>query len=320
MSADGEANDPAAPITGRQELADALVALAPSELQRLLIDVHRRATSDVTPAEVLRRFRRDRFSRPAASDPRAITRVLAAAFDLLPAGSVALAVAPVAPLGTTVALTNRGQGGVLSTDRTLEIVGDTAGVLALEAAVRRDAARRADDEDAVIRLAASQRVLRTQPFPEPYRQHFELFALATAGRAAPAFGFETAALAEQIGFHVALATAICGDEGRVSAEIADLDRPGGATRLEDRVCEPLRRRHPAARIAIDRARTRGAGYYAGAAFRICVGTGERDVEIADGGLVDWARRLLGDRRERLVVSGLGVEQLASVAAGPGRRR
>ena len=315
MPAGSEPGDAAARAIGRPDLAAALASLAPSELQSLLIDVHRRAAATITPADVLRRFRRDPFTRPAASDPRVVAHVLATAFDLLPTAFVALELAPVAPLGTTAALTGRGQAGVLATDRTLEVVGDTSGVLALEAAIRRQAA--SDDagrSDAVVRLAARSRVLRTQPFREPYRQHFELLGLCTAGRTAPAFGFEAAALIEQVGFQVALAIAVCGAGGRVRVEIADLDRPGRPTRLEDLVCEPLRARHPAALIEIDPARTRGAGYYAGAAFRIAADIGGTETEFSDGGLVDWSQRLLGDRRERLVVSGLGVEQLAAAGA------
>ena len=315
MPAGSEPGDAAARAIGQPDLAAVLASLAPSELQSLLIDVHRRAASTVTPADVLRRFRRDPFSRPAASDPRAVVQILALAFDLLPPGFARLELAPVAPLGTTAVLTGRGQAGVLGTDRTLEVLGDTTGVLALEAAVRRHAARDdVDHPDPAVRLAASRRVLRMQPFEEPDRQHFELLGLCTAGRTAPAFGFEAAALIEQIGFQLTLATAVCGARGRVRAEIADLDRPGRPTRLEELVCEPLRALHPGAQVEIDPARTRGAGYYRGAAFRIAVDIGGTETEFADGGLVDWTQRLLGDRRERLVVSGLGVEQLAAAGA------
>jgi histidyl-tRNA synthetase len=142
-----------------------------------------------------------------------------------------------------------------------------------------------------------------------------MLGLCTAGPARPAFAFEAAALVEHVGFQVALAAAACGAEQRVRAEIADLDQPGAATRLEALVCEPLRDLHPAARIEIDPARTRGATYYAGAAFRIVVETEGGEVEFTDGGVVDWLQRLLADRRERMVVSGLGVEQLAGLLGG-----
>jgi len=190
----------------------------------------------------------------------------------------------------------------------------------------RDAARRTELAEALaalapselqrtradpVRLAGSQRVLRTQPFPPPWRQHFELLALCTAGPAAPAFGFEAAALIEQCAFYAGLVAGLLGEDHPVRVEIADLDRPGPGTRLEQTVCEPLRDLRPGARVVIDAGRTRGAGYYAGAAFRIAVDIGGDELELADGGVVDWTARLLGDRRERVVVSGLGVERLAA---------
>jgi hypothetical protein len=302
------------------ELVDELAALAPSSRQRILIDVHRRAAAAVTPASVLRRYRVDRFAGPGGHDGAAVARVLAAALELLPTGYATLTPAPVAPLGTVAALTGRDQSGVLATERALEIVADTACALALEAAVRRDAAR----SDPVarsepVRLAASQRVLRTQPFPAPYRQHFELLALCTAGAAAPGFGFEAAGLVEQAGYYAGLAATLLGDGASVRVEVADLDRPGRATRLEDTVCAPLRALHPRTTVVVDADRRRGAGYYGGAAFRIAVRAGGDEIELADGGVADWTQRLLGDRRERLVVSGLGVEQLAAaVSRGPRR--
>ena len=62
---------------GRTELAEALAALAPSELQRVLIGVHRRAAAGVEPATVLRRYREDRFAGPAGSESSAVLHVLA---------------------------------------------------------------------------------------------------------------------------------------------------------------------------------------------------------------------------------------------------
>ncbi len=36
-----------------------------------------------------------------------------------------------------------------------------------------------------------------------------------------------------------------------------------------------------------------------------------DRSIADGGTVDWTQRLLSDAKERLLVSGIGLELLAA---------
>jgi hypothetical protein len=58
------------------------------------------------------------------------------------------------------------------------------------------------------------------------------------------------------------------------------------------------------------ARDRGRGYYTGTALRLTAG----DVELGDGGLTTWTARLLGDAKERCLVSCVSTERLAELAA------
>jgi hypothetical protein len=51
---------------------------------------------------------------------------------------------------------------------------------------------------------------------------------------------------------------------------------------------------------------RKQAYYSGATFGVSV----KGVDVAEGGFVDWTAKLLGDVKERLLISGLGVEMLA----------
>jgi hypothetical protein len=53
-------------------------------------------------------------------------------------------------------------------------------------------------------------------------------------------------------------------------------------------------------------RPRKQAYYRGATFALGVG----GYELVEGGFVDWSARLLGDRKERLLISGIGLELLA----------
>ncbi len=58
-------------------------------------------------------------------------------------------------------------------------------------------------------------------------------------------------------------------------------------------------------------RTSGLAYYRGLCFKIYAAVGGSEpVEIADGGFVDWTARLLGNQKERLLISGYGVDRLA----------
>jgi hypothetical protein len=69
------------------------------------------------------------------------------------------------------------------------------------------------------------------------------------------------------------------------------------------------RSSPTFRVVEDPARTRAAGYYAPLALRIEL-DGE---EIGDGGLVDWTATLMGDAKERCLISCLAVERLVAIA-------
>jgi hypothetical protein len=73
-------------------------------------------------------------------------------------------------------------------------------------------------------------------------------------------------------------------------------------------------------VVDDPDRAAGRDYYAGLCFRAYVVRGSARTEIADGGLVDWTRRLLGSGKERLVISGIGIEGLASLRRPGSARR
>ena len=53
----------------------------------------------------------------------------------------------------------------------------------------------------------------------------------------------------------------------------------------------------------------GSGYYMGVCFKIYAGVEDQDLEVADGGFVDWSQRLTGNRKERLLISDFDVDRL-----------
>jgi hypothetical protein len=68
----------------------------------------------------------------------------------------------------------------------------------------------------------------------------------------------------------------------------------------------LRVEFPRATLGLASERRRAAGYYDGLMLELLVG----EHSLADGGTTDWTQRLLSDRKERLLVSGIGTEMLA----------
>ena len=64
----------------------------------------------------------------------------------------------------------------------------------------------------------------------------------------------------------------------------------------------------ATEIFIDE-QTKENNYYKGIQFKMVIEVNGQVLEIADGGFVDWTQQLLGNRKERLLIAGFGLELL-----------
>lgn len=278
---------------GGPEILDVLAERLPgADLTTLLLETMRRRSGALSPADVLRRYGHDRFVAPAPIPFRRLRRAEDAVLSALPEEFEPVALAPVVPLGTHSALGPVDQNNVVSTIRNSEVAADPTNALALEAALRRRA-HSADDPGRPVRLAALQRVVRAQRFEGAVSYaHFTLFALVTAGRDTGNLAFERQHAAE----HLAILTAAV--------------RACGAPEAESRVTvldERFERVAAELDATPDPGREGGRGYYTGLCFKV-YGKG---LEVGDGGFVDWTARLLGNRKERLLISALGVDRLAS---------
>ncbi|MGP3919609.1 hypothetical protein [Nonomuraea sp. 10N515B] len=274
---------------GGPEILDVLSErLSGADLTTLLLEVMRRRARALAPADVLRRYGQDRFVAPAPIPFGRLRRAEDAVLSALPDDVEVVTLAPVAPLGACSAVGPVDQNKVVSTIRNSEVAADPTNALALEAAVR----RRAVSGPEPVRLAALQRVTRAQRFEgAAVFAHFTLFALVTAGRDTGDLAFERRHAAEHLAI-LAEAVRACGipdPETRVTV----LDE-----RFE-RVAAPLRAKP-------DPDRETGRGYYTGLCYKIY----SDGLEVGDGGFVDWTAGLLGNRKERLLISALGVDRLA----------
>ena len=59
-------------------------------------------------------------------------------------------------------------------------------------------------------------------------------------------------------------------------------------------------------------RQAGRGYYPDLCFKLFACVADEEVEVGDGGLVAWTQLLLQNRKERLMISGLGLDRLAAM--------
>jgi len=296
---------------GGMEVVERLAALSGSDFASLMLEVVRRRAARETPASVLRRYRQDRFVQPGGTSHRSGRRAEDALLGCLPADVALVTLAPVVPLGTHSVLGTVSQHKVMTAIRACEVAADPTNALALEAAVRRadaspDAGPATGPADGSVRLAGMQRVLRAQRFPVGWSAHFGLFAMVTAGRDRGDHRFERAALAEHLRFGVAALRAA----GVPRAQVALTPLSDAGERIVAVVAADLA--GPPAEIIVDRDRTAGRGYYRDVCFKVDALVSNKAVEIGDGGFTDWTAKLLASGKERLLISGYGLDRLAMV--------
>jgi hypothetical protein len=253
------------------------------------------------------RWESDRFVRPAVSDPRALAELEVRLWRLLPADVAGVELSPVAPLGTSAVVASVSQNRIVSTARGTEVVSDSTTALAVEAASR----RREQPRSGQVDLAACHRLLRAQKFDAGAFAHFRLFALVSSARDTGTAQTESRLLKTHIRYWVDVLLDVipaarprvevtCWPEGRAAVQTRDALREW----IDDEGLDSLVVEVPG--------RTHARRYYEGIALRIAGQAG--DVDLGDGGLTTWTAQLLGDSKERCLVSCMSMERLLGLMA------
>jgi hypothetical protein len=294
---------------GGSEVLDRLAALSGSDFTSLMLEVARRRAATQTPARVIRRYRSDRFARPSDTPWRALRQVEDTLASKLPVEFELLTLAPLVPLGTHSALGPVSQDKVVTAMRACEVAADPTNALALEAADRRLA-----EPAGRVRLAAFQRVVRAQPTHLGYFPHFSLLGLVTAGRDQGGRRFERESVIEQVqALEAGLAAA-----GLRPIQVALTPLSAAGEEVTSAIAPELAK--SGAEVITDGERQSGRAYYRDLCFKLNVRAHGCWQEIGDGGLTDWVAQLTANTKERLLISGLGIDRLASFIADPPSRR
>ena len=283
---------------GAREAMDALPA---TDLQTLLLSVARTRSGRVRPVDLLRRWREDRFVRPADSDPRTLAALEDRLWRLLPTEVQGVELSPVVPMGTCAAVGPVSQNRIVTTMRSAEVVSDSTNALAIEAATR----RLRQPTTGVVHLAASHRQLRAQQFGPGMGAHFRLFALVSSARDVGSGATQAQLLLLHLGYWQEVLAALL-PPGSARLHYTLLADPAVRERIADTVL-PALATGPVPVVA-EPDRERGRGYYTAVALRITAGP----VELGDGGFTTWTSQLMGNAKERCLVSCLSTERLAAV--------
>jgi hypothetical protein len=294
------------PAIGSADVIERLAGLSGSDFTTVMLEVARRRAAAQTPAAVLRRYRTDRFVQPASTPWLRLRRAEELLGACLPADFEVLTLAPLTPLGTHSALGPVSQDKVVTAMRACEVAADPTNALALEAAARRIVSR-----GAPVRLAAFQRVVRAQQITRAGNlAHFSLLGLVTAGRDAGGHRFERDAVVE----HVRAVAAGLEAAGFSAIQLALTPlTPAGET-IAGAVSELLAGDPVPVAVTVDNDREAGRSYYRELCFKINVRAGAEWAEIGDGGFTDWTARLTASNKERLLISGVGIDRVVALGS------
>jgi len=278
----------------------------PSDLNSLLLEIFRKTSQRITGAELLKKYENNRFVTPSKYDPVEFRE-----FELLllklakESGYSPMELSPLTPLGTCSAIATVDQNRILSSIRGTEVVADATNVLTLECSKRR---KHLKFNETDIQLCTIHKHVRGQAFKKQgLATHFKIFCLTTAGRDKGNFETEKVSLLNQLilyktyfkdhlkldNFIIRLKALATNKENILFNNVCDFVE----SKLKNITFQRIE-------SGIDHEQ-----YYRHLQFKIILLHNDEEFEIGDGGFVDWSQQLTSNRKERLLISGIGIEFL-----------
>lgn len=289
--------------------------LSLTDLTSLLLEVYRQKASQRTPAQVLEEHQQSRFVKPARVDPVRMLDWEKTVLSSLPAEVETLLLSPVTALGTCSVVAGVHQNWSVSTIRGQEVVSDATNVLALEAALhRKNLLKTHPKSKTTVHLAASHRVLRPQFYSNPnLLAHFNLFCMVSAGQDQGNSQFEYGSLLLHLQTQIRALRQYWHQTIPLRLTVSDFSGKNRAGLTEETIFDALHREFDHLNCEHDPERTHGLNYYSGLCFHLyALPEGADQVFLADGGEVTWSQTLLSNRKERMLISGLGGDRVVGL--------
>ncbi len=294
---------------GDDQLLRKLSELPGSDLNSLLLALFQAKAHGVDPAGLPRAFAANKYAAPSGIDPVLYHEQETALLSLARQEGIAgVLLSPVAPLGSSAAFGCVDQNLVMSASRGSEVLSDPTNMLAILIADGLKSNALSNREP--LHFCATARVIRTAPLPGPRMfAHFGLFAMVSYGRDSGSYACEKQLLVKHIAYYKTLFLA----RYRANLSVV-LRKRGGYTDTDgffDRMAALMRDELPDVPISFDHDHTDNA-YYKGINFKLYIEKDQELIEVGDGGFVDWIARMTGDKRERCLISAIGIERLMAL--------
>lgn len=293
---------------GNKSLVDTLCGLSGSELSSLLLEVFSKKTKQLKPADLLKHYGANRFVQPPESNYIfLLERTLATLNVFAGHGFIPQQVSPLSQLGTCSVVASVDQHKIVSAIRNCEVLSDATNALALYISHLKKTKAIAWGAGEHIKFSSVQQHVRAQPVAvKGFSPHFTIGCLVSSGIDSGSYAFEIKALQEHF---IALQDVLHRVFDQHPVYFKLLKRKGytAGEELVAKVYEHLVQKHTLdVRVASE---VSDNSYYTGIQFKAVINVKGQEIEIADGGLVNWTQQLLNNRKERFCISGFGLELL-----------
>ena len=294
---------------GAPDLPQKLSALSQSDFNSLLLELFRTRTAKFEPGDLLRYYKTTRYALPSGLNPAAYrgfeAMLLGAAEEQ---GIRGILLSPAALLGSCSVFGCVDQNNVLSAGKGTELLSDPTNMLAV---ILADQLKRGEVDNRVpVHFCASARVTRGQAFAGRMSYpHFGIFCMVSSGRDTGSYLCEKELLVKQLRFYQRLL------KEKFEAPISVVLRKRSGYTDGDgffaRMAELVSAEFQDVPLKLDCDHADNA-YYKGINYQIFMHLGDEIINIGDGGFVDWTQKLLGSKKERLLISGIGTDRLLMI--------
>lgn len=292
---------------GDMELVDKLLALPNADRNSLLLKLFQAQAERATPNGLLKATRTNRFCVPSGLDPVDYHAFEAELLSLARQnGMQGILLSPCAPFASASAFGCVDQNNVVSAVRGTEILGDPTNMLVLLMAERLRAGRAQNCPP--LHCCTTARVLRAQPFParKGYYSHFGIFCIASSGRDSGSYACEKELLAKHLTYYMGMLRERFG--AKVSIVLRKRSGYADGDGFMNAMAGLARSEFPDVPLTFDLTGESNL-YYRGVSFTVSMEKDGGAVTVGDGGFVDWTQRMLGSKKERCLISGIGMDRL-----------
>ncbi|MGI5895913.1 MAG: hypothetical protein ACOX6U_03045 [Oscillospiraceae bacterium] len=292
---------------GDKELLNKILSMPKSDLNSLLLKIFQLQANKTTPSHVIKTYKSNRFSRPSEIDPVKYHMVETEFLSFAQKNNIkAVLLSPSAPLASCSTFGCVDQNNVVSAIRDSEILADPSNMLSIIIADK--LMRKELSNQKCIHFCTTARILRAQPLLDikGFYPHFGLFCIVSSGKDKGSYLCEKELLLKHLVYYKALLTE------KYDAKLSVVLRKRRGYTDNDgffsRMTEIIRNEFPDIPVSLDLEQEEN-NYYKGLNFKLYMEKNNEKFEIGDGGFVDWMTKMTNNRKERCLISAVGIDRL-----------